>query len=185
MKKKAKAKTIKKTKSPAKRVKTEETDLPELVAVMSKIAERLAGLESKMEMVLRQTAGRSSDSRPMPQNVQRYESQQPQHRLQPQHAGGNVNPAASQNQGWHSGRPLYKAVCADCHKTCEVPFKVTGDRPVYCKECFATRKAASRGPQQVQRQVRVIPNGAGKVTISELVPAGAQPRSTGRSKKRK
>lgn len=37
-------------------------------------------------------------------------------------------------------RILYKAVCADCNKECEVPFRPSGDRPVYCKECFSSRK---------------------------------------------
>lgn len=32
---------------------------------------------------------------------------------------------------------LYKATCAQCGNTCEVPFRPTGERPVYCKDCFA------------------------------------------------
>ncbi|MDD5681408.1 MAG: hypothetical protein PHI59_09245, partial [Candidatus Omnitrophica bacterium] len=28
-------------------------------------------------------------------------------------------------------------------KECEVPFKPSGDRPVYCKECFSKRKAGN------------------------------------------
>jgi CxxC-x17-CxxC domain-containing protein len=39
-------------------------------------------------------------------------------------------------------RPMYKAICADCNKECEVPFKPSQDRPVYCRECFASRKGA-------------------------------------------
>ena len=39
-------------------------------------------------------------------------------------------------------RILYKTICADCRKECEVPFKPTGGRPVYCKDCFSKRKAA-------------------------------------------
>lgn len=37
-----------------------------------------------------------------------------------------------------SGRPieLYPAVCAQCGKNCEVPFRPTGDKPVYCRDCF-------------------------------------------------
>jgi len=35
---------------------------------------------------------------------------------------------------------MHKSVCADCGKECEVPFKPTGDRPVYCKECWAKRR---------------------------------------------
>ena len=37
-------------------------------------------------------------------------------------------------------RPMHKAVCADCGKNCEVPFRPSQDRPVYCKNCFAARK---------------------------------------------
>jgi CxxC-x17-CxxC domain-containing protein len=37
-------------------------------------------------------------------------------------------------------REMHKAVCADCGQECEVPFKPSGDRPVYCRECWAKRK---------------------------------------------
>jgi CxxC-x17-CxxC domain-containing protein len=37
-------------------------------------------------------------------------------------------------------REMHKAVCADCGKECEVPFKPTEGRPVYCKECFSKRR---------------------------------------------
>jgi CxxC-x17-CxxC domain-containing protein len=41
-------------------------------------------------------------------------------------------------------RETHKAICADCGKECTVPFKPSGDRPVYCKECFAKRKDRGR-----------------------------------------
>lgn len=41
-------------------------------------------------------------------------------------------------------REMHKATCADCKKECEVPFKPSGDRPVYCKECFSKRKGGVR-----------------------------------------
>ncbi len=48
-------------------------------------------------------------------------------------------------QGGYGGpREMHKAICADCKKECEVPFKPREDRPVYCKECFAKRKDSSR-----------------------------------------
>ena len=37
-------------------------------------------------------------------------------------------------------REMHKATCADCQNECEVPFKPTGDKPVYCKECFQKHK---------------------------------------------
>lgn len=36
-------------------------------------------------------------------------------------------------------RQMHPVVCAECGKDTEVPFKPTGDRPVYCRECFDRR----------------------------------------------
>lgn len=33
-------------------------------------------------------------------------------------------------------REMHKAVCSDCKQDCEVPFKPTEGKPVYCKECY-------------------------------------------------
>jgi len=33
-------------------------------------------------------------------------------------------------------RPMFEAMCANCKKRCQVPFKPTGDKPVYCSDCF-------------------------------------------------
>ena len=38
--------------------------------------------------------------------------------------------------GFGGPREMHKAVCADCKKECEVPFKPDGTRPIYCKECY-------------------------------------------------
>lgn len=38
------------------------------------------------------------------------------------------------------GRPaMHSAVCAECGQSCEVPFKPTGDKPVYCNNCFGKK----------------------------------------------
>lgn len=38
-------------------------------------------------------------------------------------------------------RKMFKAVCADCGKECEVPFQPTEGRPVFCRDCFAKKKS--------------------------------------------
>jgi CxxC-x17-CxxC domain-containing protein len=38
---------------------------------------------------------------------------------------------------------MYQAVCADCGQPCEVPFKPSGDRPVYCSNCFKSKDVSS------------------------------------------
>jgi CxxC-x17-CxxC domain-containing protein len=37
-------------------------------------------------------------------------------------------------------REMHKAVCSDCKKECEVPFKPTEGKPVYCRDCFQNHK---------------------------------------------
>jgi CxxC-x17-CxxC domain-containing protein len=41
------------------------------------------------------------------------------------------------------GRAETRTTCSQCGKETTVPFKPTQGRPVYCKECFSQRKAAS------------------------------------------
>lgn len=31
---------------------------------------------------------------------------------------------------------LYEAVCDTCGNNCEVPFRPTGEKPIYCRQCF-------------------------------------------------
>ena len=38
-----------------------------------------------------------------------------------------------------SRREMFKAVCDNCGRDCEVPFRPSGDKPVYCNECFGKR----------------------------------------------
>ena len=46
--------------------------------------------------------------------------------------------------GFGGPREMHKAVCAECKKECEVPFKPSRDRPVYCRDCFSKRKDSGR-----------------------------------------
>ncbi|MEG0379858.1 MAG: zinc-ribbon domain containing protein [Angelakisella sp.] len=38
------------------------------------------------------------------------------------------------------GRQMFDAVCAGCGNNCKVPFEPRNDRPVYCSECFASKR---------------------------------------------
>lgn len=41
---------------------------------------------------------------------------------------------------------MHKATCSDCGKECEVPFRPTGERPVFCNDCFRNHRDA--GPSR-------------------------------------
>lgn len=57
---------------------------------------------------------------------------------------------------------MFTATCAECSKRCEVPFRPSGARPVYCKECFGGNREVTRhdgGHREASRnfETRVTP----------------------------
>ena len=76
----------------------------------------------------------------------------------------------------HHDRTMYEAVCADCHKVCEVPFKPSEDRAVYCKECWARRKSGNKGPSLTPVVLR--PKPVSKLGLPPAAPPPAAPKKT-------
>ena len=42
--------------------------------------------------------------------------------------------------------PMLSAICDECGVSCEVPFRPTGDRPIYCSNCFEKQGGSSSRP---------------------------------------
>lgn len=40
---------------------------------------------------------------------------------------------------------MFKTVCSTCKKSCEVPFRPDGSKPVLCSECFGKNRSDDRG----------------------------------------
>ena len=100
---------------------------PDLGGIISKMQQQLASLDRKIDMLI----SRSSPS-------QRFD--QPQRQGEPRQDNA------------YRPRPMHKAICADCSKECEVPFRPRPERPVYCQACFAKRK--SGGPFKERQENR-------------------------------
>jgi CxxC-x17-CxxC domain-containing protein len=50
--------------------------------------------------------------------------------------------SGSRGQGRDFGpKEMHKATCSECGEECEVPFKPTEGKPVYCRECFRKRRS--------------------------------------------
>lgn len=47
----------------------------------------------------------------------------------------------TRNNRGYGERQMYEAVCDSCGVTCQVPFQPSGDKPVYCRDCFQAKKA--------------------------------------------
>lgn len=55
--------------------------------------------------------------------------------------GGGSRFGGGNRGGFNRGpREMHKVTCSDCGQETEVPFKPSGDRPVYCKECYQNHK---------------------------------------------
>lgn len=55
--------------------------------------------------------------------------------------GGGGRPSFGGGRGGDRGPvTMHKAVCDECHKSCEVPFRPSGDKPIYCNDCFGEKR---------------------------------------------
>lgn len=51
--------------------------------------------------------------------------------------GSERGRGSSNRRDYDSGRPsMHRAICSNCGKDCEVPFKPTSGKPIFCSSCF-------------------------------------------------
>jgi CxxC-x17-CxxC domain-containing protein len=58
-------------------------------------------------------------------------------------SGGGYGGGGGYSSGGGYDRPqrqMYPATCSECGKETQVPFQPRGDKPVYCSDCFASRR---------------------------------------------
>jgi len=62
------------------------------------------------------------------------------------------------------GKAMHKAVCSECGQACEIPFKPSGDRPVFCSQCFAQHQNEGSGESRFDKKPRDFrrPGGSSK-----------------------
>lgn len=99
---------------------------PDVAGLIDSLQQQLISLDKKIDVLIGRTSPRPFDEK----NYLR--SAQP--------ADQSNRYAERKQENRFRERTLHKAICADCRKECEVPFKPSLDRPVYCKECFSKRK---------------------------------------------
>ena len=146
--------------------------MPDLVTAMMRLVERLESLEKKTDMMLGRVSSLPSEMRQAVQNAQRP---QPPYQAQPvsrPDQGSQQNYVARE-------KILFEATCADCLKGCKVPFRPSENRPVYCPECFAIRKAG-HAPKDLASNI-VVPQHMRE--LKKAPPVGDKAAVTPKSKK--
>lgn len=70
-------------------------------------------------------------------------------------SGGHGGHGGGYGGGGYGGggdRKMHQAVCAECGNSCEVPFRPSGDKPVFCSNCFKGKKGESGGGRDFERR---------------------------------
>lgn len=103
----------------------------DVVKFMAKIQAQLAVLDQKLDSFMTKSLTELAEARAA-------QTQKP-----PQVIIQRAAPVTPRPPEQRPGRPMYDVVCFDCGKDTQIPFKPSGDRPVYCKECFSKRRSAN------------------------------------------
>ncbi len=104
----------------------------DIAALINKMQEHLISLERKIDTLINRPSEKPIEEKHFPKPFQRFD--RPHH-----HDRGDRGDRGDRDNNFRE-RSFTRVICSDCKKECEVPFKPSGDRPVYCKECFAKRK---------------------------------------------
>ena len=148
----------------AKKAKVPKVD-PYIDGLMAKLLDRLTALERKMDTVVSHVQRLASASGPGQAKISQVPLAKPQLPRQE--------------------RMMYEAICADCSKVCEVPFKPSEERAVYCKTCWAVRKGQNQRPgMPILRPVSLPPKPVSKLSAAAQL-AGAPAPVSASSKKAK
>lgn len=88
----------------------------DLAGLINKMQQQLFSLERKIDTLINRP-----QAQPQQRSFQQRSFDRPRYNDRPQ-------------------RNIFKVICADCNKECEIPFKPSPGRPVYCRECFSRHK---------------------------------------------
>ena len=118
----------------------------DVAALINKMQEQLVSLEKKIDTLISRPSQKPAEEKHFSKPFQRFD--RPRHHDRPDRDNSFRHDRDDRDGGFRE-RSFTRVTCSDCKKECEVPFKPSAGRPVYCKECFAKRKE-DRGEQKDQ-----------------------------------
>ncbi len=101
-----------------------------VAGLINKMQQQLNAMEKKLDILISQPSKRPFEKSYSQKPFQRFDH-------------SNRHDRGRQGHGLRE-RTYTRVICADCSKECEVPFKPSADRPVYCKDCFSKRKGGGQ-----------------------------------------
>ncbi len=99
-------------------------------------------------------------------------------------SNGDFDSRRSEGRNFEESR-MFEATCDECKNACKVPFQPSGDKPVYCSNCFGEKKGNGGRTESSQCQCKeqcevlnnkldrilalLIPNAVDKIEAEETV----------------
>lgn len=164
-----------------KKLSKNETNI---VGLINGIQQQLTSLERKVDALLGQSLQKPAEIKPLSKPFQ-----QPfPHPVSIQTQNGNRQDsrfqAGNRQDNRHGERLMHKAICADCKKQCEVPFRPSEGRPVYCQDCFSRRKSSGSFNTSINsRPKQVVPAQTTKIDKPQAKPqVGDKKKPAGKKK---
>lgn len=94
--------------------------------------------------------------------------------------GRNFSTKGGLASGWEEKR-MFDATCDECKNSCKVPFQPSGEKPVYCSNCFSEKKGAGNngnGQSNFKEQFEALNNKLDKILhmlelkpVEQIIPA--------------
>ncbi|MEI8350257.1 MAG: CxxC-x17-CxxC domain-containing protein [Candidatus Omnitrophota bacterium] len=114
----------------------------DIIGLITKLQEQLSSLERKVDTLINRAMPKPAEVKPVPQSFPKPFQQPANHNLQATRQD-NRFPGSNRQDNRYRERIMYKTICADCRKECQVPFRPVEGRLVYCQVCFSRRKAGN------------------------------------------
>ncbi|MDD2680976.1 MAG: hypothetical protein PHE20_02605 [Patescibacteria group bacterium] len=59
-------------------------------------------------------------------------------------------PTNNRERDFSAPKAMFKAVCQECHNECEVPFRPTAGKPIFCSDCFHGSESNTKRPAKAE-----------------------------------
>lgn len=168
-----------------KKSNTPQVD-PFLEGMMGKLLDRFALLERKMDAVISAVASVKSSGGQDARGSYGAHNSHGSHGSQ----GSHGSHGSYQDQNLQAKervarreRIMFEAICADCNAPCEVPFRPSEGRAIYCKECWAQRRAGGSGSGPHATLTLSAKSAVSPAKPAESAPAAAATAARGASPK--
>ena len=65
-------------------------------------------------------------------------------------------------------REMHDATCDKCKKQCQIPFRPSGGKPVYCSDCFRSEGGSNSSSFSSRREERSAPSGSSGISQEQF-----------------